>query len=224
MNIKKYFTGKTGCLFWFNVILIFLLFASALVVLYFSLDTYTHHGEKIEVPSLVGQDKTQAMQILKNKGLNPVITDSMFRQDYRPGVILTQTPTSGSIVKSSHTISLSVNMSHEPLLRMPDLAGNSSYNKAESILKAMGFHFTDPVFVAGQPKDLVIKILQGRHKVHTGEMIGKRRALTLYIGAGEDDLLTDSLPSNYIPSDDEIYDDEDYVDDIPAEPVFDIVQ
>ncbi|MBR4590934.1 MAG: PASTA domain-containing protein [Bacteroidaceae bacterium] len=202
MGLKKYFTGKTGFAFWLNVFLAIVVLITVPVLLFNCLDSYTHHGEKLSVPSVIGKRAYEAESILDKKGFVAVISDSTYRKSAKPGAVLDQNPKAGIMVKSGRIIYLTINLYGEPLVKIPDLAHNSSLREAEVQLHSLGFKTTAPKFVPGQAKDLVLMIKQGRREVHSGEMVSKERALTIYAGAGieesdtvyfEDDYSKDSL-------------------------------
>ena len=185
MNIKKYFTGKSGIIFWVNVLLALALLVSIPLIMFNTLDAYTHHGERVSVPSVEGMKYYEAEEALDRSGFVAVITDSTYKKSAKPGAVLDQTPKAGSLIKQGRIVYLTINLNGEPLVKMPDLVDNSSYREAEITLKALGFKLTAPTYVEGVEKDRVLKIKQGKRAVQTGEMISKERALTLYIGAGE---------------------------------------
>ena len=190
----QYFTGKTGCLFWLNVLLVLSLVAAIPVVLYFTLDGWTHHGEKLEVPTVIGKSGSEAVELLEKLGLKPEITDSVYKKSLKPGAVLEQNPAAGSEVKSGHIVHLTVNYMGAPMLKLPDLAGNSSRRQAEVILRDMGFRLTEPTMVYGRPKDLVITIRQAGKEVMAGSSLNKEKALTLVCGAGEEEeIIVDSI-------------------------------
>ena len=185
MGLKKYFSGKTGVIFWINVVLAFGLLFCIPMIAFNTLDAYTNHGEKISVPSVVGKTFAEASQTLDNSGFTAVITDSIYKKSAKPGSVLDQTPKSGTLIKSGRTVFLTVNMIGEPMVKLPDLVGNSSFREAEIILKSLGFKLTEPQYLEGADKDQILQIKQNRRVVHAGEAISRERALTLYVGAGE---------------------------------------
>ncbi len=191
--MKQYFSGKTGCLFWLNVILAISIVVAIPVVIYFTLDGYTHHGEKINVPMVVGENDMKAIRLLEKAGLEPVVTDSVYRKGTRPGCVLDQNPKAGAIVKSGHLIHLTINLHGAPMVKLPDLAGNSSRRQAEVILQDMGFRLTAPVMIAGRPKDLVIAIKQGSREILAGQNVNKEKPLTIVCGGGLEEDFIDSL-------------------------------
>lgn len=185
MGLKKYFTGKSGAIFWINVALAIALLVCIPVILFNTLDAYTHHGEKVSVPAVEGMKYYEAESLLDQNGFVAVISDSTYKKTAKPGAVLDQTPKAGSLIKQGRIVYLTINLNGEPLVKMPDLVDNSSYREAEITLKALGFKLTAPTYVEGVEKDRVLKIKQGKRDVKTGEMISKERALTLFVGAGE---------------------------------------
>ncbi len=185
MGLKKYFTGKSGLIFWINVALALGLLFCIPVIAFNTLDSYTNHGEKVSVPSVVGMSFYEASQTLDNSGFYGVITDSVYKKTAKPGAVIEQTPKSGTLIKSGRIVYLTVNLNGEPLVKLPDLVGNSSYREAEIVLKSLGFKLTAPQYVEGADKDQILRIKQGRREVHAGESISRELALTLYVGAGE---------------------------------------
>lgn len=194
MGLKTYFTGKTGAAFWLNILLMSAVLLAVPVGAFYALGIYTHHGEKIEVPEITGQKPEAAITLLKERGLTGVVSDSTYSATASPGVVLEQTPKSGSEVKGGRVIYLTINLNGEPMVKMPDLANNSSLREAEAQLKALGFKLTPTMLVEGEPKDFVIGIKQGMREVYAGEMVSRDRALTIVAGAGEaeDSLVVDT--------------------------------
>lgn len=195
MALSDYFKGKSGRIFWLNILAMAAVLIGLPLICLQMLDEYTHHGEKINVPYVIGKSAYDAEAELKEKGLIAVIADSTYSKTAEPGAILDQSPTSGSEVKSGRIIYLTINLNGEPLVELPDLINNSSLREAEAKLRAMGFKLAPCQFVDGHPKDFVIGIKQGIRDLHTGDKISRDRAITIIAGAGEADSLeyVDSL-------------------------------
>lgn len=193
MGIKKYFTGRTGLKFWLNILAMIVVLIGVPLGFFSLLGPYTHHGEKIKVPYVVGMSAYDAQMTLENAGLQGVVNDSDFMQGLPPGVILEQSPDTLAEVKSGRVISLKINLNGERLVKLPDLSGNSSLRQARAQLEAMGFKLAPDKIIDGYPKDLVVGIRQGTKELHSGEMVSKDRALTIMVGGGE---MNDTLPYN----------------------------
>ena len=198
MGLKKYFTGKTGVVFWLNVLLAIGVLVCVPTLIFNSLDRYTNHGEQISVPSVVGKTAYEAESMLGERGFMAVISDSTYKKGAKPGAVLDQNPKAGSMIKSGRIVYLSINLFGEPLVQVPDLAHNCSMREAEIKLKSLGFKLTAPQYVIGQDKDMVLMVKQGRREVKAGEMVSKERALTLYVGAGAEKTDTISFDDEII--------------------------
>lgn len=195
MGFKTFFTGKTGKIFWLNIALMIVAAVAVPLLALQSLKNYTKHGEKIEVPVVVGQSVQNAQRMLEDKGLIAIVADSAYSQSAIPGEVLLQTPEGGSIVKSERVVYLTVNLQGEPMVKMPDLANNSSLREAEARLKALGFYLSPPEYVEGEQEGWVLGVKQGLRLLNAGEMVSRNRALTIVVGGGleEDSLITDTL-------------------------------
>lgn len=187
MAIKNYFTGKSGVKYWINVMLMVLLIVAVPVVTFLLLDSFTRHGEKIEVPNVVGKSLFSAENMLKDRGLVAVVVDSTYNKSAMRGAVLEQSPAAGYEVKGGRVVYLTVNMRGEPIVEMPDVLNHGSLREIESLLKSLGFKFTPHEVLIGRPKDLVIAVKQGGREVSAGQKIPRERPLTIVIGGGEID-------------------------------------
>ena len=187
MALKDFFTGKSGAKFWANIVLMVLIIVAIPIVALYMLDSFTHHGEKIEVPNVVGKSLYDAETMLKDRGLLAMVVDSVYDKHAPKGSVLEQTPKSGFEVKGGRMVYLTVNLNGEPMAQLPDVVGHGSLREAVALLQSLGFKLTPHKPVIGRPKDLVIGVKQGTRDVHAGETIPRDRALTLVIGGGEID-------------------------------------
>ncbi len=187
MALKDFFTGKSGTKFWANIILMVLVIVAIPIAALYMLDSFTHHGEKIEVPNVVGKSLYDAETMLKDRGLLAMVVDSIYDKRAPKGSVLEQTPKSGFEVKGGRMIYLTVNLNGEPMAQLPDVVGHGSLREAVALLQSLGFKLTAHKPVIGRPKDLVLGVKQGARDVHAGETIPRDRALTLVIGGGEID-------------------------------------
>ncbi len=187
MGLKRYFTGKSGAWFWGNIVMMIVVTFGIVFGIFSLLGEFTHNGEKIEVPSVVGSSVEVAQRTLENAKLRVVISDSMFNAKLPAGAVIEQTPRAGNLVKSERRVYLIINMKGEPMVKFPDIINNSSLREAEAQLKVLGFSLTPPERIAGQPRDFVVGVKQGMRNLHAGEMVSRERALTILVGAGEID-------------------------------------
>ena len=187
MALKNFFTGKSGVKFWVNIVMMVLIIVAMPVGALYMLDSFTHHGEKIEVPNVLGKSLYDAETMLKDRGLVALVVDSMYDKSAPRGSVLEQSPKSGYEVKGGRMVYLTVNLKGEPMAQLPDVVGHGSLREAVALLQSLGFKLTAHKPVLGRPKDLVLGVKQGTRDVHDGETIPRDRPLTLVIGGGEID-------------------------------------
>ena len=187
MALKNFFTGKSGVKFWVNIVMMVLIIVAMPVGALYMLDSFTHHGEKIEVPNVLGKSLYDAETMLKDRGLVALVVESVYDKSAPRGSVLEQSPKSGYEVKGVRMVYLTVNLKGEPMAQVPDVVGHGSLREAVALLQSLGFKLTAHKPVLGRPKDLVLGVKQGTRDVHAGETIPRDRPLTLVIGGGEID-------------------------------------
>ena len=178
-----------------NLIAMVLVIAALCLGVKYGLEWYTHHGEGIKVPKIEGMTFTDARTLILEDGLNIMVADSGYNKKLPANCVLAQNPGPGTLVKSGHTIYVTVNSPSSPTFAIPDIVDNSSYREAEAKLTAMGFKLLPPKLVPGE-KDWVYGILCRGRRVASGENISIETPLTLMIGNGEYD--TDEIDLDYI--------------------------
>ena len=183
MKIKDFF-GK-----FLSVYLLGHLLAMAVVIVLlclgvkYGLAWYTRHGEGIKVPKVEGLRYGNARTLILEDGLNIMVSDSGYNKKLPANCILAQNPGEGTLVKSGHTIYVTVNSPSSPSFAIPDLVDNSSYREAEAKLMAIGFKLLPPKLIPGE-KDWVYGIMTRGRRLSTGDMVSIDSPLTLMIGSG----------------------------------------
>lgn len=176
----------------FSGLLIGNLLAMAVVVVLlflgvkYGLEIYTHHGEGIKVPKIEGMLYTKARSLILEDGLNIVVADSGYNKRLPAHCVLAQNPGEGTMVKSGHTIYVTVNSPSSPTFAIPDIVDNSSYREAEAKLSAIGFRLLPPKYVVGE-KDWVYGVMSRGHRLSAGDMVSIDVPLTLIVGSGQYD-------------------------------------
>lgn len=152
----------------------------------YGLDIYTHHGEVVSIPNVRHKTFSDAEYLLKQSGLQVVVSDTGYVPGIKPDCILEQSPAPGERVKTGHVIYLTVNTSHTPTITVPDVIDNSSLREAMAKLSAMGFKLTQPALVDGE-KDWVYGLrVKGRHVV-AGDKVSVNDYITIEVGSGQRD-------------------------------------
>lgn len=107
------------------------------------LDAYTNHGEKIEVPKLVGMNVRNVAQLLEEKDLKFEVVDQIYDPKLAEGTIVSQDPretiSSQVFVKSGRTIRVRVSK-RTSLVEVPSLIDKSE-RFATTVLKNRGLRY-----------------------------------------------------------------------------------
>ena len=184
MSLKDFFRKLSGPVIWGNLLAMALVMVAIVAGLWFFLEQYTHHGEKVLVPNIKGMLYEDAAYALERVGLVAVVTDSSYNKNLPAGTILEQLPVSGREVKSGREISLTVNTSRTPTLVVPDIADNCSLREAEAQLKALGFKIGPIEYVSGD-KDWVLALKCKGQNVYAGERVPIDMPVVLVVGTDE---------------------------------------
>ena len=82
-----------------NFILIMVTLAALAIVAYLGLSFGTRHGKQLTVPNFTGLSLSDAQYYASKRGLNIIVSDSLFVPAYPGGIVLEQLPKGGVAVK-----------------------------------------------------------------------------------------------------------------------------
>lgn len=111
--------------------------AIVLILSYLGLDFYTHHGNEIKVPNVLNSKPFEAEATLSAADLRMKITDTVYMENKKPGVIVEQLPLANEEVKEERIVYVTVNAISRPRVSMPKLT-DCSFNLAKALLKNAG--------------------------------------------------------------------------------------
>ncbi|MFA5803635.1 MAG: PASTA domain-containing protein [Melioribacteraceae bacterium] len=115
---------KPAKIFWkkllylFGAILVFLL-----VIDYIILPLYVSGSER-QIPNVIGKQKDEAIKILEDAGLNPIVQTSRFDQKYQKDHVIFQNPSPNRTVKTNRRVYLTISGGN-PQIKMPALIGKT---------------------------------------------------------------------------------------------------
>ncbi len=99
------------------------IFVFLFVIDYILLPLYVS-GSEHKVPNVVGKQKDEAIKILEDAGLNPIVQTSRYDQKYQKDHVIFQNPAPNLTVKSNRRIYLTIS-GGEPQIPMPSLIGKT---------------------------------------------------------------------------------------------------
>lgn len=179
MRFLRFLISRT---FWVQLGVACVLGVVGFVALNVFLRGYTRHSERIAVPAVVGVSMVEARLALEVAGLQPVIMDSLYSAQGRPGVVVEQDPAAGVEVKGTRNVYLTVYRSTPPSERLEVEEGMDA-GVARILLDVKGFPFRERYEPTPELAGLVIRIENGK-----GETLGpedrlrKGQPLVLVIG------------------------------------------
>lgn len=166
-----------------NLIVAIALVCAVFAIFFMSLAGITHHSDIKKVPDVVGKPVDEAVQVLKNAGLDVAIQDSVYYDSIPKSSIVLQKPDADAAVKEGRTVYLTVNRAQAPLIEMPDLRG-FSITSAQLLLQSLGLKLAGTKYVADIAKNAVKSQLFNNAEIAPGTRIPAGSAVFLVLGNG----------------------------------------
>lgn len=192
-----------------------------ITLILWALKWYTHHGESMIVPSLIGLTPDQIEQLETISDLEVIIVDSVFDAKMPSGSVLIQDPVAGSKVKRHRKVYLTTVAVMPEKVDMPDLV-DLSLRQAGATLETYGLKLGKVTYVPDIAANAVLgqyhksQVIEPGFEILKGSVIdlrvgqsfgGGRFQLPFLIGKTRQEAL-DLLNNNLLTIGSEIYDDD----------------
>ncbi len=175
----KYFLKQLGL-----VILAYILIVGITI---FYLDSFTNHGQKIQVPNLIGRNVSTIQTELEELDLQFEVLDSIYDPSKTEGTILDQDPAatifSKVFVKEGRVVRVRVSKKSR-LVEMPSLV-DKSQRFAESILKNRGLKYKIQYKPSNEANGAVLAQFCNGRNVAEGVKIAIGSTITLVVGRND---------------------------------------
>ena len=177
-----------------NLVIIILVAILGILIANFSLAIFTKHGEYSVVPSVEKMSYSSAIDQLHAEGFKVEISDSVFRDDLRPGYVLEQNPTANSKVKPGRTVYLVINAVNAKQVAINNIEG-ISLRQGKAMLQGLGFKDTNikVVYRLGKHENLIQSVRVDGKKLRPGQRVPVSSIIVLEVSDGRVGQLTDSL-------------------------------
>ena len=162
-----------------------------LMLSFYSINLYTHHGEAVSVPDFSALTFDQAQRMAEDKDFKVEISDSVHFQDKEKGTIVSQVPVPNSKVKTGRTIYLIINGMEPETVQMPDLTG-ISVRQATADAELFGLKIGKLSYVPDISTTVIKQKYKGKEIVPNTPII-KGALIDLIVGKGE------SNDKTYVP-------------------------
>jgi eukaryotic-like serine/threonine-protein kinase len=118
--MKKFFEKPRNrkIAYWLGGVLVFILIMDNLI-----LPWYVSSPE-VKVPKVVGLNEDEAVRVLKDADLSPIVSDTTFDENFPKGSVIVQKPMTGDIVKKGRRVYVFIS-GGEPYVSVPILKGRS---------------------------------------------------------------------------------------------------
>ena len=154
-----------------------------LAVVFVFIRIYARQGKEYVMPDMVGKNIVEALAE-NDIDLDFVVQDSIFRKGSEGGIILTQDPKGGTMVKSGRKVYVSITAYNADDAVMPDLAG-LSVRQAVSELYSLGLSVGRLSFVEDPYKNSVVEQSCKGRTVYAGQQIPRGSVIDLVVGSGD---------------------------------------
>lgn len=148
-----------------------------------ALSSYTRHGQYLTLPNLKGLSFEKAEQVLEEKKLRYLITDTVFVEGMPKSAVVEQNPIPNSKVKEGRIIYLSINSNTAASVMMPNLI-NSSLRYAETVLNGLGLKLGEVTYKPDIAQNAVLDQLWNGRSVQPDTKIPKGSYINLVVGDG----------------------------------------
>lgn len=176
-----------------NILAIIITGIGLILLLFWSLGWYTHHGEFVLVPNVKGKSLFEAKNTLSDYDLDYMVVDSTFDESKPPLSVLEQQPLKGAKVKENRKIYLTLNASTPPSVKIPNIIDNSR-RQAEIILHNWGLKIGRYIYIPDMAKDAVLNIQMDGKIVKPETVVRKGTTIDLVLGDGFGSQVTDVPP------------------------------
>ena len=183
MSINEFFKKIFSPLLMGNCLGIVLASVALLIGALFFLDSYTRHGDSVEIPDVRGLDEQTAKSKLEAVGLLAEVTDTGYVYRATPYSVLEQSLLPDEKVKPGRTLYLTINADGPRKIALPDVADNCSRREAEDKLKVLGFKLGATEYIVGDPEWVYGIKVNGRD-VSAGTRVSVNTPVVLVVGAG----------------------------------------
>lgn len=154
-----------------------------LLLVFIFIRIYARQGKEYEIPDYVGKNIAEALA-LNDIDLDFVVQDSIFREGSEGGIILTQDPKGGTMVKSGRKVYVSITAYNADDAVLPELTG-LSVRQAISELYAEGLSVGTLTFIEDPYKNSVVDQTCKGKTLYAGQQIPRGSVVDLVVGTGD---------------------------------------
>ncbi len=176
----KYLTSKP---LWVNILVALGILLLLVFLFFFSLSWMTNHDKNEKVPNTVGQNIVAATKMLKEKGFDVEVQDSVFVDSIGRLSVVKQSPEADANVKAGRTIYLTINRAVAPEAEMPNLLG-FSYKSAQYMLQSLNLKIGDTSYRPDFGRNTILEQSYMGKPIKEGTKIPMGSAISFVLSSG----------------------------------------
>ncbi len=177
-----------------NVLGVIIVFFAVWYALYLLIDVFTLHGQEAKVPSVRNMSLDNAIRKIEAAGFEWEISDSLFNEAIKPGMVLEQEPKANAMAKKTRVIYLTINAFNPKMVNLPILS-EISCRDAVNRLTSMGFKYVKVDTVPSADEGLVLAVKVNGHPVTPGSKVSIKDQISIEVGDG----LMAEMPFDVLP-------------------------
>ncbi|MCR4659685.1 MAG: PASTA domain-containing protein [Bacteroidales bacterium] len=154
-----------------------------LVVVFVLIKIYARQGQEYELHDIVGMNY-ESVRDNNELSLRYVVMDSIYKPGVEGGLILTQDPKPGTMIKKGRKIYITMTAYSAEDAVMPELSG-STVRQAVSHLESAGLQVGSLKFVDDPYKNAILGQSVGGKNVYAGQQIPRGSMVDLTVGLGD---------------------------------------
>lgn len=175
---------------------ILLMIAAAVLIGWLSmlwLDSWTRHGQTVNVPMVKALSYDRAMTALSAEGLTGIVSDSVYDGHTSPGTVIEQNPKAGTVVKEGREVFMTIVAFSPKMVSLPTLT-DISLRQARSILEGLDIKNVVERRVPSDFKDLVLGVRYKGARLQPGARVPVSAVIEIEVGEGTPEIVvTDSV-------------------------------
>ena len=177
-----------------NALGVIIVLVAVWYALYLLIDIFTLHGQEAKVPSVRNMSLDNAIRKIEAAGFEWEISDSLFNEAIKPGMVLEQEPKANAMAKKTRVIYLTINAFNPKMVNLPILS-EISCRDAVNRLTSMGFKHVTVDTVPSADEGLVLAVKVNGHPVTPGSKVSIKDQISIEVGDG----LVPEMPFDVLP-------------------------
>lgn len=203
-NVFKYLKSHPGLRLFLHFMLFVLLVVIAFLCVDRFLESYTRHGQEVEVPEFRHLSLDEAYKLANDKKLRLEIVDSVYSKTNK-GLVRKQDPDPGSVVKEGRRIFLTINAKNVKVVKMPNLKG-LSLRQAVLEMKVLGLSLGNIHYKSDIATNNVLGQLYKGRELKPGDEVETASEIDLIVGLNRRENLKAKVPNLFGKSAEEAID------------------